>query len=233
MVPLRLFAVDISNYRGERQTSAFLKFISPERKQKILKYRMEKDVHRSLISELLLRYLIINETKMINDDINFAYTDFGKPYLLNNQNNFLFNISHSGDLVTCATDDQTIGVDVEKVEDISLEIAYNYFSNIEKNELQKEENKIDKFFKLWTGKESYLKAIGLGLSVPLNSFSIRDGSSYNYVNHNNEIWMIKNYQIKAISRHWYQISICSKSTSFPNSITEVNLKTLLQFFRES
>lgn len=232
MVSLRIYAVNISDYSGERETPDLLNVISAERKLKISKYRMDRDVHRSLVSELLLRYLIISETQMVNDDIKFGYTKFGKPYLLNNHNKFHFNISHSGDLVTCAIHDQAVGIDVEKVEDISLEIAYNYFSLIEKSKLKKDQNKIDKFFELWTGKESYLKAIGLGLSVPLNSFSIRNGTLYKYVHHNNETWMIKNYRTKASSKNWYQISVCSKSTNFPNNITMLDLRTLIQFFRE-
>jgi 4'-phosphopantetheinyl transferase len=88
-----------------------------------------------------------------------------------------FNASHSGGLALFAiTLDREIGVDIEHVRPMrDLEgIAARFFSTRETADLMSlpEDQREEGFFRCWTRKEAYIKAIGDGLSVPLDSFAV-------------------------------------------------------------
>jgi 4'-phosphopantetheinyl transferase len=89
--------------------------------------------------------------------------------------NIHFNISHAGEWVLCAISNTEIGIDIELIQPIDLDIAKYYFSEVEYMDLQRKEGaeKVSYFFDLWTLKESYIKARGMGLSIPLKDFCIR------------------------------------------------------------
>jgi len=91
-----------------------------------------------------------------------------------------FNLSHSGNWVLLGLSDSTIGVDVEQVRRINFNIARRFFSSRECEDLfsiSDINNRTDYFFTLWSLKESYIKAEGMGLSIPLDSFSIIKSTS--------------------------------------------------------
>ncbi|MDE6566199.1 MAG: 4'-phosphopantetheinyl transferase superfamily protein [Lachnospiraceae bacterium] len=99
----------------------------------------------------------------------------GKPYL-ENISGVYFNISHTSGLVACGIDEREIGIDVERIcrYDRRLmqricteeEIAYICGDDREEEQAQNE-----RFFRLWTLKESYLKATGQGLAMPMKEVS--------------------------------------------------------------
>ena len=97
---------------------------------------------------------------------------FGKP-MLKNFEAIHFNLAHSGDWVVCGVSDDPIGIDVEIIKFIDLGIAKSFFTSQEYNDIlnQPKEKQIKYFYKFWTLKESYVKAEGKGLSIPLDSFS--------------------------------------------------------------
>ena len=85
-----------------------------------------------------------------------------------------FNISHSGEWVICAISDCELGVDVEKIQKNIPNWIY-IFSEAEQQMIRKWNGleRAELFYKFWTLKESYIKAVGLGLNMPMNSFSIQ------------------------------------------------------------
>jgi 4'-phosphopantetheinyl transferase len=101
----------------------------------------------------------------------------GKPQLVEPADSPLrFNLSRTAGLVACAvTRDKELGVDVEDLEapGETEKVAESYFARSEVVALQSlpVRRRRDRFFEYWTLKESYLKARGLGLSVPLDRFA--------------------------------------------------------------
>lgn len=150
------------------------KMISVERRERIKKYRFDEDKKRSLLAEVLLRYALKKNFGISCSQVQFVTNSFGKP-MLKNVEQIHFNLSHSGDWVVCGVSDAPIGIDVETIKIKDLIIAKRFFTEDEYKDIlrQPEEEKIKYFFKLWTLKESYVKAEGKGLSIPLNSFSFR------------------------------------------------------------
>ena len=70
----------------------------------------------------------------------------------------------------CAIADSPIGVDIEQIRENHHGIAERFFN---RNEL-KYINDAESFYRIWTLKEGYLKAVGLGMRLPLDSFMISD-----------------------------------------------------------
>lgn len=100
------------------------------------------------------------------ESIEFGYECNGKPFILD-YTGLYFNISHSGDWVICGAGDSPLGVDVEAVSPNNMDFFEGYFSK-EEIELSSAFHGKDSMFnchQLWTVKECYAKAKGLGLGM--------------------------------------------------------------------
>ena len=131
-------------------------------------------VGRGVLRLLLGRYLATRP-----ENVRFDYGSHGKPALAGEQraSSLRFNASHSGELALYAfVHDYEVGVDVEYIkEDFATEeIAERYFTTREVNTLLAlaKADRPAGFFRFWARKESYIKAIGKGLSHPLNQFDV-------------------------------------------------------------
>jgi 4'-phosphopantetheinyl transferase len=139
----------------------------------------DKDRNRFIVRHGLLRVLLSQYIDLKPDQIQFCYSKNGKPELpgMLNEPNIRFNLSYSeGFCLFAITRGREIGVDIE-CSGRSLDrdqIINNFFTEKEKysfhclNKRQRE----NAFFKLWTKKEALIKALGIGLSLPLNSFDV-------------------------------------------------------------
>ena len=112
--------------------------------------------------------------------------EYGKPYFSNSDTHF--NLAHSENALICAISDSPIGVDIERIGEIKPMILNKCFSDKEASYISSP----DDFYKLWTLKEAYVKAIGVGISKRLSeiSFTIEDNirctvngscSKYNFI----------------------------------------------------
>jgi 4'-phosphopantetheinyl transferase len=111
-------------------------------------------------------------------ELHFHLGPHGKPALATDsaERSLSFNLSHSGDIAVFAFGwNRNIGVDVEKFRQIEHEeVARRYFSAQEIRSLTSlpPENRPAGFFSCWTRKEAYVKAVGGGLGIPLESFDV-------------------------------------------------------------
>lgn len=96
----------------------------------------------------------------------------GKPYLKDFPN-IHYNISHTDGLVACGIGDRQLGIDVERIRPFRNTILRRVFSDAERRHMDEipEPERSQYFFRIWTLKESYLKASGLGITVPLTTIS--------------------------------------------------------------
>ncbi len=96
------------------------------------------------------------------------FNRYGKPYLKNYENIF-FNISHCKELAACIVADSEVGIDAENIRPYSLRVAKRVFSDREMELFNNSEKKDETFFRIWTLKESFVKAIGIGISYPMKT----------------------------------------------------------------
>lgn len=164
---------------SEQFSDFFLKFISQSELKKSQRLCTEKLVSDSICSKAVLRCILSGYINLSPAKIEFTYNRYGKPYLKDNHKipGIFFNMSDSGGFVFYGiSKDCEIGVDIEKIRPVvSLERLAR--RQLTQNELmifqkQHENKKSGFFFKYWTRKESFLKAIGKGLSIPMKTIDV-------------------------------------------------------------
>lgn len=205
-------------------------YLSSKKKMFIDKLRCVEDKKRSICSELLVRWLINKRLHLKNEEIHFEYNEFGKPFLKEYEK-FYFNISHSGEWIVCAVSPCEVGIDIEQIKDINLLIANRFFSKKENIDLnyKNEDDKLDYFYDLWTLKESYLKYLGKGLSISLQSFSIRK--------ERNDIVILESFDNRKPNFRQYELdnnyklSVCSDDKLLDSEHLIIQLDSK-QIFRE-
>jgi 4'-phosphopantetheinyl transferase len=129
------------------------------------------------IAHGVLRYLLAGYLGARPRELQFSYNQQGKPRLAQEDCDLRFNLSHSGAMAAVAVAAGCeIGVDVEQVRTMEdmFGIARRFFSAAECGDLEavRETERETAFFDCWTRKEAYIKAIGGGLSIPLDSFRV-------------------------------------------------------------
>jgi len=198
--------IEVVNILEEKQnmncpnTIKTLPLKSQERK---MRYRASKPKWGSLCGEILCRKMLKGRWGREISNLEFDINKNGKPYFLT-QPHIFFNISHSNKFATCATSKYEVGIDIEDVDRNNknfAQIAKRFFSQEEIKIV--EQYGIDAFLKIWTMKEAYLKAIGVGITIPLNTFTIPFKSNKSIINNKT---MFFNYS----KTEKYHLSICSE-----------------------
>jgi 4'-phosphopantetheinyl transferase len=135
------------------------------------------DVHRNryLTGRLALRELLGRYLDRAPSDVRFSYSSYGKPELSGEA--LRFNVAHSDDLAVIGlTEEDRLGVDVERVRSLRDidELAQTVFSRRELDVFHSLPiaSKRRAFFNGWTRKEAFVKAVGEGLSHPLDDFDV-------------------------------------------------------------
>lgn len=174
-----LWYVYNENIHDSNLLSEYYNLLNREERLRQKRFYFEKHRHQYLITRAMVRSVLSLYVKEIAPEKwKFKNNDYGKPSISNNSLAIplRFNISHTDRVVVMAvTLGQEIGVDVEYFPRLGkmFEIASSVFSPIELKQLldlPPEEQK-NRFFDLWTLKEAYVKACGMGLAIPLNHFS--------------------------------------------------------------
>ena len=148
------------------------------------KDKKEKTIKRQYTLLKILSYYLHSEF----NEISLGYAEYEKPYLSSDCNNkhLQFNTSNSYNFMMVGiTVDNEIGVDIEKIRTtVDYEkLIKKFFSEKEKEVFfQMDEDKQEQtFFQWWTMKESVIKAIGLGMHLPIHSFVLPYQCSTNKV----------------------------------------------------
>ncbi len=218
---MQIYAVKIVDISYELIDELCYHF-SQERKIYISKFIDKQDKIRTIFGEVLVRLLACEILDISNKSIIFDKNSYGKPYI-NKIPKFCFNISHAGDYVLCAVSGSSVGIDIEKINDIDFyNIAQNYFADNEFRYIVNVDEKyqLSRFYEIWTLKESYLKCVGSGLSKDLDSFTIDCcGEKTDLIIDNQR----KNYNFKSFDfAEEYKVAICSKQEALPNDIIKLD-----------
>lgn len=225
---IEVYALKIDRRIESIKFNSLMHYVDKSRQNAISRFCKYEDAQRSLFSELLIRSKATNKLKINSSAIQFNKNEFGKPFI-KNLPGFCFNISHSGEWVVCAIDNEEIGIDIEEICPIDLQIANEFFTKQEIIEMQSKllEQKLLYFYDLWTLKESYIKAWGKGLSIPLDSFSLKVNSVQNIeLKTNNDFrgCYFKQYDIDPD----YKMAVCSLKSEFPEHVIVENMDEFIE-----
>ena len=202
--------------------STYRAISSQKERSKIDRYRFEKDRHTCLVTRGLVRFVLSQCTQMPPPSFEFEENRHGKPCLKAGVTDIpiCFNLSHAGGLTACAVVlDHEIGIDVEdSTRKIDINIADRFFSRQESEVIRqtKEDEKKKVFFDFWTLKESYIKAKGRGLSIPLDKFSFtlsQEGTAIRFDDdHNDEADQFSFFRFSLLKNFKAAITICASGT---------------------
>lgn len=225
----RVFLPGLQSHGGE-----FSRLLSPEQAERSQRFvdparRTQYAIRMAMLKLLLGRYTNTDPFK-----IKFGLSDFGKPHVLEHAKgtSLEFNVSHSGDwLFVAITENHPVGVDVECVKpDFPVIEISNRFFTVEEASLvaRADENcRAKTFFKIWVRKEAYLKAIGKGLNLSLDSFNIPRDLLTSLENPEDNICRL----VGDIDKVWYffevasdpQYCSCLVSDFIPSKITLLDI----------
>ena len=192
---------NIKNYNTD-ELHEFYNEIYEYKKNKINKYIKNNDKLRSIIGELLLKSILEEKYNIQYKNVIFNVNKYGKPYMDNN--NIYFNISHSLDYVICATSNKEIGIDIEKIRPVNINVVKQFATENEIKYILKNSNHTYKhLFEIYTLKEAYFKMKGTNL----NSLK-----SVEFIINNNQIKCSDSNIIVTLKKDIknYVIAICEK-----------------------
>lgn len=199
----------------EAHYEELLLMLYPDRREKVEHYKNRHAANASMTAGLMLQDAAKKELGILPEQLRIERGTYGKPYIKGKES-FYFNISHSGEYVVLAYGDQPVGIDIEEIRDKNLDknidVAKRCFTEKEYEYVLsgycngegtlESATEQERFFQIWTMKESYLKLTGAGISVPLNSFEV---DPYDMCVRNTE------YHFDGRGIEAYHVTVCAKN----------------------
>lgn len=155
------------------------RLLAADERQRADRFIHLRDRRRFIVARAWLRQLLGAQLHAPPEAIEFVYGDYGKPALARPfaGSDLRFNLAHAGDVAVCAlTRGRDVGIDVEAVRAMrDAEIVAARLFSLRENRAFCALEASDKplgFFNCWTRKEAFVKALGDGLSYPLDSFDV-------------------------------------------------------------
>lgn len=176
---VHLWVCDTLQVRDSETLSHYRQLLSDEESHRVDRFYFDKDRYDYLVSHAMMRLILSKYAPIAPQDWTFEKNTHGKPYISERHSldtDLQFNLSHTeGKTVFAITTLNSLGIDIEAKNRTShyLNLANHFFSSTEAKDLQTANEKVQKerFFDYWTLKEAFIKAVGKGLSIPLDSFS--------------------------------------------------------------
>lgn len=229
---MKLYCTDVTL----PELTVFRQRVSEERMKRMERYRFEIDRRRGLAAEALLNYGLRKLCPALSVPVSLSRDENGKPsvifsekerillkeagLLLPSEDTVAFSLSHAGNYALCAISQEhgAIGADLEEQRRDNRKIAEHFFCPGEIAAIRS----TGVFYDYWTLKESFLKAVGQGLSLPLDSFEVllgENGKDARYLQDFDQ----KRYEGRLYPvLPGYSIAVCAEApASFPEDITFV------------
>jgi 4'-phosphopantetheinyl transferase len=161
-----------------RRLSSQLEMLDDEERRRVDRIRVTAARHRFVAARALTRRALGHFLATSPEEIRFSYGERGKPLLAHPIGDppLHFNLAHSGDTAVVAIAREVLGVDVEALRPMpsAHRLARRFCSAAEQQWLadRPEQQFGPSFLALWTCKEAYLKAEGIGVGMPLREVSV-------------------------------------------------------------
>ena len=175
-----IWFIEPETIQDPARLNRFLQWLSPEERAQHQRFRFDKHRHTYLVSHALMRGALSLTTEAEPAQFAFKTNAYGKPFVEApaKSQTINFNLSHTEGLAAIAISaNSEVGVDVENKhrQDMTQTLAEHFFAPEECQAVAQssEHERPTKMLEFWTLKESYIKAVGQGLSIALDSFAFR------------------------------------------------------------
>ncbi len=212
---VQVYIKDIAEFLAEDNITGYeerLRLLPVWRLEKVRRFKQHPDRVRCAEAFLLLEQSLkadFPDRFYLMEDVRkngFYRGENGKPYFREGAGLF-FNLSHSGDKVMCVIADREVGCDVEKIADYREGIAKRFFHKREQEFIEAARDKADAFYRIWTLKESVMKACGKGMQLAMDSFCVTDGP---YVDLSGERFELDRSMVKSDGCYAYARCVASR-----------------------
>ena len=174
---LEIITYNVDELISTQKFSQTLSLMPKQRQDKVLAYHFDKDQRLALGAGFLLHNWLQKHSISFKD-VKIALSPYGKESFLDYPN-WHYSLSHAGHYAVLAIANRPIGVDIEEVKSFDKFIFQNLKAYYTKEEIEQieicnnEEQKAKLCARFWTWKESYMKALGLGFNLILQSFAVQ------------------------------------------------------------
>ncbi|MCG9793499.1 4'-phosphopantetheinyl transferase family protein [Flavobacterium algicola] len=155
------------------------RFLNTSETDRANRFHNKMDSDRFTIYRSILKMILASYTNTSAHNIVFEYGANKKPYLANHPK-IHFNISHAEDFAVIAVSSKEIGIDVEYLDKQFdyIDLIPDIFTNDAANSITTTHNQKEQFYKLWTRKEAFVKAIGKGIDEGFKEVPCIDGQHF-------------------------------------------------------
>lgn len=223
---------------SEQEFEYAVSCIQSDEKSRIGRFVFRKDVRASLIGRLLMRKFVNEYAGLLYDKITFARDEHNRPILKDKSAVVSFNVSHQGSYTVLAGEvtDVKLGVDVmslDQVRNVSefFRIMDKNFTTSEWEEIKgksdsgkSEPEQLSMFYRHWALKESYVKALGVGIFIDLKNIDFRTNSELSkdsittdtvlYINEVKQNWLFEESLLD--SQHCVAVAL-QENENFPRA----------------
>ena len=199
MAEEHILILDISRLKEPSVFEACLEKVSPQRREQAKRHAALSGKCQSLgaglvLNEILERFGLDPKAAVLK------YGDYNKPYLPDRPG-LHFNLTHSGKFAGGVWGGFPVGIDIEQVDKLREGVAGRFFHRGERMWLEGLSCGAERtkgFFRLWVLKESFIKATGLGMRLPLNEFQILIEENEVRVNHqvNHKVYYFQEFELE-------------------------------------
>ena len=166
----------IVRFRLDEPVEGALDLLDDGERNRAARFVFPADRDRFITAHAWLR---ITLSRCVNGDprsLRFVTGPHGKPRLAETPIDLRYNLSHSAERALLAiTIAHDAGIDIERERPIeTLELARRFFAAAESDTLRAlpPADRVPAFFRCWTRKEAFIKALGDGLAFPLDGFEV-------------------------------------------------------------
>jgi 4'-phosphopantetheinyl transferase len=227
---LKTYAVKITDFPLSNLNVLYT-YLPTERTTKLKRFHHLADTLRGVAGDILTRVMLANILNKPAYALEFSSNFYGKPSLVGFKEQIGFNVSHAGDWVVVAVSSSgQIGVDIEEIKTADFGVAKRFFTQEEYVSITSrllEHDQSLHFYEIWTAKESYIKAVGKGLSIPLDSFStVIDTEMARIKRIEDKDWYFQRFMIDQN----YVITICVDVDELCEGIQILDIKSIVGAF---
>jgi 4'-phosphopantetheinyl transferase len=164
--------------RPDESIDDYLRLLSGDEKQRARTFNFERERSRFIVARATLRKILGHYLAIPAERVEFRYLDSGKPVLADGLGYAVrFNVSHSAARAAfVVARRREVGIDIEQIRPIPdlHSVADRFFSAPEARLLRllPQDRRAEAFFRCWTRKEAFVKAIGAGLAFPLSELEV-------------------------------------------------------------
>lgn len=204
---LHLWSCPTHDFQDLSQLEARLDILEAEERQQLERASTPKHYRQVLVTRLLVRYLLSLYADVTPGDWRFTSNQYGKPRISapTASCHLAYNISRTSGLVLIGIGNiGSLGIDTEylrrEADIVSITQGYFHSREVELLKTFAGERQRECFFRLWTVKEAYLKAQGLGLFMSLDSICVGEfgASSFGYAINSDHAPAAGNWHIESI-----------------------------------